>query len=61
MAVKNPIEFEDSLIHMSQIPKEMAILPINDAVVYPLMMVPLLLNDPNLLQLADEALAAQED
>jgi ATP-dependent Lon protease len=45
---------------MSQIPKEMAILPINDAVVFPLMMVPLLLNDPNLLRLADEALAGQK-
>jgi len=60
VAVKKPVEFEDSLIHMSQIPKELAILPINDAVVYPLMMVPLLLNDPNLLRLADEALAAQK-
>jgi ATP-dependent Lon protease len=35
-------------------------LPINDAVVFPLMMVPLLLNDPNLLRLADEALADQK-
>ena len=60
MSVKKPIEFEDSLIHLSQIPKELAILPINDAVVYPLMMVPLLLNDTNLLKLADEALADQK-
>ncbi len=36
---------------------KLAVLPINDAVVFPLMTVPLLLNDPNLLRLADEALA----
>ena len=60
MAVKKQLEFEDELIQLSQIPKELAVLPINDAVVFPLMMVPLLLNDPNLLQLADEALADQK-
>ncbi|UCG53826.1 MAG: endopeptidase La [Candidatus Latescibacterota bacterium] len=42
---------------MAQMPKELAVLPINDAVVFPLMTVPFLLNDPNLLKLADEALA----
>ena len=57
MALKNPSDFEDHLIRLSRIPKELAILPINDAVVYPLMKVPLLLNDPKLLRLADEALA----
>jgi ATP-dependent Lon protease len=57
VAIKNELEFEDQLIQMQQIPRELAILPINDAVVYPLMMVPMLLNDPNLLRLADEALA----
>jgi len=60
VAIKKTLDFEDELIQMSQIPKELAILPINDAVVFPLMMVPLLLNDPNLLQLADEALADQK-
>ena len=60
MPVKQPLDFEDELIQMSQIPKELAILPINDAVVFPMMMVPLLLNDPNLLRLADEALADQK-
>jgi ATP-dependent Lon protease len=42
---------------MSQVPSELAIVPINDAVVFPLMMVPLALNDPDLLRLADETLA----
>ncbi|NIM19436.1 MAG: endopeptidase La [Candidatus Latescibacteria bacterium] len=42
---------------MSQVPSELAIVPINDAVVFPMMMVPLVLNDPNLLRLADETLA----
>ena len=60
MAIKSSLDFEDQLIQMSQIPKELAILPINDAVVFPLMMVPLLLDDANLLQLADEALADQK-
>jgi len=57
VALKNPTDFEDHLIRLSRIPKELAILPINDAVVYPLMKVPLLLNDAKLLRLADEALA----
>jgi ATP-dependent Lon protease len=60
VAIKNQLEFEDELIQLSQIPKELAVLPINDAVVFPLMMVPLLLNDPSLLRLADEALADQK-
>jgi ATP-dependent Lon protease len=60
VSVKKQLDFEDELIQLSQIPKELAVLPINDAVVFPLMMVPLLLNDPNLLRLADEALADQK-
>jgi ATP-dependent Lon protease len=58
-ALNNTSEFEDHLVRLSRIPKELAILPINDAVVYPLMKVPLLLNDPKLLKLADEALAEE--
>jgi ATP-dependent Lon protease len=50
-------DFEDQLVQLSQVPSELAIIPINDAVVFPLMMVPLALNDPDLLRLADEALA----
>ncbi|MEJ2722742.1 MAG: LON peptidase substrate-binding domain-containing protein, partial [bacterium] len=57
MVIKNQVDFEDQIDRMTQIPKELAILPINDAVVFPLMTVPLLLNDPKLLRLADEALA----
>jgi len=54
---RSTLEFEEPGIQASAIPSELAILPINDAVVYPLMMVPLILRDPNLLRLADEALA----
>ena len=57
MAIKNPAEFDEELVQLSRIPTEIAVLPINDAVVFPLMTVPLLLNDPKLLRLADEALA----
>ncbi len=47
-ALNNTADFEDHLVRLSRIPKELAILPINDAVVYPLMKVPLLLNDAKL-------------
>jgi ATP-dependent Lon protease len=53
---RSTLEFEDT-VQVGSIPSELAILPINDAVVFPLMMVPLILRDPNLLRLADEALA----
>jgi ATP-dependent Lon protease len=54
---KGTLEFEESGIQAQHVPAELAILPINDAVVFPLMMVPLILRDPALLRLADEALA----
>jgi len=54
---RSTLEFEDTGIQAGSIPRELAILPINDAVVFPLMMVPLILRDPALLRLADEALA----
>lgn len=57
MKLKTNGDFEDQLVRMSKVPSELAIVPINDAVVFPLMMVPLALNDPDLLRLADEALA----
>ncbi len=60
MAIKSQADFDDQIIRMSQIPSELAVLPINDAVVFPLMTIPLLLNDPKLLRLADEALADQK-
>jgi len=55
--IGNTLDFDDLIVQMSSIPGELAILPVNDAVVFPLMMVPLILRDPNLLRLADEALA----
>ncbi len=57
MKSRGTLEFEESGLHAGNIPTELAILPINDAVVFPLMMVPLILRDPALLRLADEALA----
>ena len=57
MKSRSTLEFEEPGVATSSIPSELAILPINDAVVFPLMMVPLILRDPNLLRLADEALA----
>jgi ATP-dependent Lon protease len=58
--IKNQVDFDESLVQLNRIPSEVAVLPINDAVVFPLMTVPLLLNDPKLLRLADEALADQK-
>jgi ATP-dependent Lon protease len=43
------------LLH--EIPAELAIIPINDAVVFPYMLIPLILTDTNLIRLIDEALA----
>jgi ATP-dependent Lon protease len=57
LKIGNQLDFDDLMVQMANIPKELAILPVNDAVVFPLMMVPLILRDPNLLRLADEALA----
>ncbi|HEX9639704.1 MAG TPA: endopeptidase La [Candidatus Krumholzibacteria bacterium] len=39
------------------IPTKLAVLPISDAVIFPFMMVPLVLSDENLIQLADDVLA----
>jgi ATP-dependent Lon protease len=53
-------EFEKKIVELSQVPSELAVLPINDAVVFPMNLVPLILNDPDLLKLADEALATHK-
>ena len=55
MSIGNTVD--DVMVHAQSVPAELAILPINDAVVFPFMMVPLILRDRNLLRLADEALA----
>jgi ATP-dependent Lon protease len=49
-----PIDADDDAV---QIPPELAILPVSDAVIFPYMMVPLVLSDADLLQLADDVLA----
>jgi ATP-dependent Lon protease len=46
------------LLH--EIPEELAIIPINDAVVFPYMLIPLILSDVNLIRLIDEALAGNK-
>ncbi len=42
---------------LREIPEELAIIPVNDAVVFPYMLIPLLITDGNLIRLVDEALA----
>lgn len=42
---------------LGEIPEELAIVPINDAVVFPYMLIPLILTDANLIRIIDEALA----
>jgi ATP-dependent Lon protease len=46
------------LLH--EIPDELAIIPIHDAVVFPYMLIPLILTDANLIRLIDEALAGSK-
>ncbi len=41
----------------SEIPSEVAVIPINDGVVFPYMIIPLVIEDDNLIRLVDEALA----
>ena len=48
-----PIDADETV----QIPSELAVLPVSDAVIFPYMMVPLVLSDSDLLQLADDVLA----
>lgn len=45
---------------LREIPDELAIVPINDAVVFPYMLIPLILTDANLIRLVDEALAGSK-
>jgi ATP-dependent Lon protease len=45
---------------LREIPGELAIIPINDAVVFPYMLIPLILTDSNLIRLIDEALAGSK-
>ncbi len=42
------------------LPRELPILPISEAVIFPAMMVPLVLSDANLVQLADDCLAGDK-
>lgn len=60
MTIGNTLDFDEMILRASDVPSELSILPVNDAVVFPLMLVPLILRDPNLLRLADEALAGHK-
>jgi ATP-dependent Lon protease len=51
---------DQDFVEIGDLPEEISILPINDAVVYPYMMVPLVLSDKNLIKLADETLAGHK-
>jgi len=60
LTIGNTLDFDEMILRASDVPSELSILPVNDAVVFPLMLVPLILRDPNLLRLADEALAGHK-
>ncbi len=45
---------------LREIPNELAIVPINDAVVFPYMLIPLILTDASLIRIVDEALAGSK-
>src|SRR5262245_41149222 len=47
---KNEVRPED-------LPEELAVLPVSDAVIYPHMMVPLVVSDPKLVRLAEDVMA----
>lgn len=51
---------EDDQVEEMFLPKEMPILPISEAVIFPAMMVPLVLSDTNLVRLADDCLAGDK-
>jgi ATP-dependent Lon protease len=51
------IDSGEQSIVLEEIPEELAVIPINDGVVYPYMLIPLILTDENLIRLIDEALA----
>jgi ATP-dependent Lon protease len=55
--VENSIENVDIL---KDIPQELAVLPINDGVIFPFMLVPLVVSDERLISLIDEALAGNK-
>ena len=52
------IDETDELI--KSIPKVLPIVPLNDAVVYPYMLIPLIITDLNLIQVIDDALASSK-
>ena len=51
------IDSGEHRVVLEEIPEELAVIPINDGVVYPYMLIPLILTDENLIRLIDEALA----
>ncbi len=51
------IDSGEQRVVLEEIPEELAVIPINDGVVYPYMLIPLILTDENLIRLIDEALA----
>ena len=57
----NHREHEDQE-HASEVtlPRELPVLPISEAVIFPAMMVPLVLTDTNLVRLADDCLAGDK-
>ncbi len=60
MDIKKELDFEDHLVQMTEVPSELPVLPINEAVVFPMMWAPLVLSDPDLMKLVDDALATDK-
>jgi len=50
-------DLQPSDVRPQDLPEELAVLPVSDAVIYPHMMVPLVVSDPKLIQLAEDVVA----
>jgi len=54
------MENNDTQQLIKSIPEELSIVPLNDAVVYPYMLIPMMVTDENLIRVVDEALASNK-
>ena len=51
------LDLQRNDVRPEDLPQELAVLPVSDAVIYPHMMVPLVISDPKLVRLAEDVLA----
>ncbi len=54
------LDLQRNDIRPEDLPHELAVLPVSDAVIYPHMMVPLVISDPKLVRLAEDVLAGDK-